>query len=182
MTELKVYVPQDGPYGLEPEEGGEPVEEETCYLKSEVDKVVAEKDAEISELKENYRNLRRHLFNAGAKWAEQEKMRYTSNRMHKMAGAFENMERMCMEMMENLRKEQTQEKCTKYRKEWLARQSPEKQEQMREKNKERCKKWHAEHPEQAARAVRECSKRYYWRHRDEICARRRRAKDANDEA
>lgn len=42
MKELKVYVPQDGPYGLEPEEGGEPVEEETCYLKSDVDKVIAE--------------------------------------------------------------------------------------------------------------------------------------------
>ncbi len=39
---LKVYVPQDGPYGLEPEEGGEPVEEETCCLKSEVDEAVAE--------------------------------------------------------------------------------------------------------------------------------------------
>ena len=42
MNELKVYVPQDGPYGLEPEEGGEPVEEETCYLKSDVDAVIAE--------------------------------------------------------------------------------------------------------------------------------------------
>lgn len=41
MKELKVYVPQDGPYGLEPEEGGEPVEEETCYLKSDVDAVIA---------------------------------------------------------------------------------------------------------------------------------------------
>ena len=44
MSELKVYVPQDGPYGLEPEEGGVPVEEETCYLKSEADKVIAHKD------------------------------------------------------------------------------------------------------------------------------------------
>ena len=42
MIELKVYVPQDGPYGLVPEEGGAPVEEETCYLKSEVDKVIEE--------------------------------------------------------------------------------------------------------------------------------------------
>ena len=48
MKELKVYVPQDGPYGLEPEEGGEPVEEETCYLKSDVDAVIA-------ELKENHK-------------------------------------------------------------------------------------------------------------------------------
>ena len=42
MIELKVYVPQDGPYGLVPEEGGAPVEEETCYLKSEADKVIEE--------------------------------------------------------------------------------------------------------------------------------------------
>lgn len=49
MSELKVYVPQDGPYGLEPEEGGEPVEEETCYLKSEADKVIAEKNADYKE-------------------------------------------------------------------------------------------------------------------------------------
>lgn len=42
MIELKVYVPQDGPYGLVPEEGGAPVEEETCYLKSEADKLIAE--------------------------------------------------------------------------------------------------------------------------------------------
>jgi hypothetical protein len=40
--ELKVYVPQDGHYGLEPEEGGKLVEEETCYLKSEVDAAIAE--------------------------------------------------------------------------------------------------------------------------------------------
>jgi hypothetical protein len=39
-VKLKVYVPQDGAYGLVPQEGGSPVEEETCYLKSEVDKVV----------------------------------------------------------------------------------------------------------------------------------------------
>ena len=39
---LKVYVPQDGPYGLEPEEGGVPVEEETCYLKSDVDAAIDE--------------------------------------------------------------------------------------------------------------------------------------------
>ena len=40
--ELKVYVPQDGPWGLEPEEGGKLVEEETCYLKSDVDAAIAE--------------------------------------------------------------------------------------------------------------------------------------------
>ena len=44
---LKVYVPQDGPWGLEPEEGGKLVEEETCYLKSEVDAAIAELKAEI---------------------------------------------------------------------------------------------------------------------------------------
>ena len=37
---LKVYVPQDGAYGLEPEEGGAPVEEETCYLKSDADRYI----------------------------------------------------------------------------------------------------------------------------------------------
>ena len=50
MKELKVYVPQDWPYGLEPEEGGEPVEEETCYLKSDV-------DAEIAELKQKLESV-----------------------------------------------------------------------------------------------------------------------------
>lgn len=58
MSELKVYVPQDGPYGLEPEEGGVPVEEETCYLKTEVDKVLAEKDAYIAELKQEIERLK----------------------------------------------------------------------------------------------------------------------------
>ena len=51
MSELKVYVPQDGPYGLEPEEGGEPVEEETCYLKSEVDAAIAELKHKIEDAK-----------------------------------------------------------------------------------------------------------------------------------
>lgn len=47
FDELKVYVPQDGHWGLEPEEGGKLVEEETCYLKSEVDAAIAELKAEI---------------------------------------------------------------------------------------------------------------------------------------
>lgn len=51
MSELKVYVPQDGPYGLEPEEGGKLVEEETCYLKSDVDAVIAEKDRALEYAK-----------------------------------------------------------------------------------------------------------------------------------
>lgn len=53
MKELKVYVPQDGPYGLEPEEGGEPVEEETCYLKSDVDAVIAEYQEKIHVLEKS---------------------------------------------------------------------------------------------------------------------------------
>ena len=54
MIELKVYVPQDGPYGLVPEEGGEPVEEETCYLKSEADKLIAELNIRICEGDEDF--------------------------------------------------------------------------------------------------------------------------------
>lgn len=54
MIKLKVYVPQDGPYGLVPEEGGEPVEEETCYLKSEADKLIAELDIRICEGDEDF--------------------------------------------------------------------------------------------------------------------------------
>ena len=57
MKELKVYVPQDGPYGLEPEEGGEPVEEETCYLKSDVDAVIAEYQEKILVLEKSYKKL-----------------------------------------------------------------------------------------------------------------------------
>jgi len=48
--ELKVYVPQDGPWGLEPEEGGKLVEEETCYLKSEVDEAIAELKAKLEDV------------------------------------------------------------------------------------------------------------------------------------
>ena len=47
-----MYVPQDGPYGLEPEEGGEPVEEETCYLKSDVDAVIAELKQKLEDERE----------------------------------------------------------------------------------------------------------------------------------
>ena len=52
MNELKVYVPQDGPYGLEPEEGGKLVEEETCYLKSDVDAVIAELKQKLEDERE----------------------------------------------------------------------------------------------------------------------------------
>lgn len=48
--ELKVYVPQDGPWGLEPEEGGKLVEEETCYLKSDVDAAIAELKAKLEDV------------------------------------------------------------------------------------------------------------------------------------
>lgn len=57
MKELKVYVTQDGPYGLETEEGGEPVEEETCYLKSDVDAVIAEYQEKILVLEKSYKKL-----------------------------------------------------------------------------------------------------------------------------
>lgn len=49
--ELKVYVPQDGSYGLEPEEGGKLVEEETCYLKSDVDAAIAELKQKLEDAK-----------------------------------------------------------------------------------------------------------------------------------
>lgn len=54
MIKLKVYVPQDSPYGLVPEEGGEPVEEETCYLKPEADKLIDELDIRICEGDEDF--------------------------------------------------------------------------------------------------------------------------------
>ena len=54
---LKVYVPQDGPYGLEPEEGGEPVEEETCYLKSDVDAVIAELKDERDAFEKSFNEM-----------------------------------------------------------------------------------------------------------------------------
>ena len=62
MSELKVYVPQDGPYGLVPEEGGAPVEEETCYLKSEADKLIEEKDAKIKKLEKCKQWMKDHFF------------------------------------------------------------------------------------------------------------------------
>ena len=76
FDKLKVYVPQDGPYGLEPEEGGEPVEEETCYLKSDVDAVIAElkdeRDAfekSFNEMTEAFMQSQRALCLARAKRA-----------------------------------------------------------------------------------------------------------------
>ena len=52
--ELKVYVPQDGPLGLEPEEGGKLVEEETCYLKSDVDAAIDELKTEHHKERDEY--------------------------------------------------------------------------------------------------------------------------------
>lgn len=83
MKELKVYVPQDGPYGLEPEEGGEPVEEETCYLKSDVDAAILELKEKIEDAKATAyaesvdagmreRRLKRALYKACANWADVE--------------------------------------------------------------------------------------------------------------
>lgn len=51
---LKVYVPQDGPWGLEPEEGGKLVEEETCYIKSEVDAAIDELKTEHHKERHEY--------------------------------------------------------------------------------------------------------------------------------
>ena len=62
MKKLKVYVPQDGPYGLEPEEGGELVEEETCYLKSDVDAVIAELKAENERLKAKLESVQASMY------------------------------------------------------------------------------------------------------------------------
>lgn len=77
FDKLKVYVPQDGPYGLEPEEGGEPVEEETCYLKSDVDAVIAElkdeRDAfekSLNEMTEAFMQSQRALWLMTAEWAD----------------------------------------------------------------------------------------------------------------
>lgn len=88
--ELKVYVPQDGPYGLEPEEGGEPVEEETCYLKSDVDKVIADLEEshkmeveqllmKIAGLKEKLNNSR----NARKYWRKEYLIEYKESIHHK---------------------------------------------------------------------------------------------------
>ena len=60
--ELKVYVPQDGPYGLEPEEGGKLEEEETCYLKSDVDAAIAELKAENERLKKCEIWMKQHFY------------------------------------------------------------------------------------------------------------------------
>lgn len=46
--ELIIYLPQDGPWGLYNEETGT-VEEETCYLKSDVDEAIAELKAKLED-------------------------------------------------------------------------------------------------------------------------------------
>lgn len=106
--ELKVYVPQDGPYGLEPEEGGEPVEEETCYLKSEVDAVIVElkqklqdqciscpvkmqEDDVVAEKDNEIRRLKRALYKAIANWAHHR----VFVRLYTNEKAWENVESKC---------------------------------------------------------------------------------------
>lgn len=85
--ELKVYVPQDGPWGLEPEEGGKLVEEETCYLKSEVDAAIAELKKKLEDVQASMyadvvdanmeiRRLKRALYNLRACYANMMQKRY----------------------------------------------------------------------------------------------------------
>ena len=85
--ELKVYVPQDGPWGLKPEEGGKLVEEETCYLKSDVDTAIAELKAKLENVQATAyaesvdagmreRRLKRALWLARAEWARSSALSY----------------------------------------------------------------------------------------------------------
>lgn len=97
-----MYVPQDGPYGLEPEEGGESVEEETCFLKSDVDNAIAELKAKLEDVQasayaesvdagmENSR-LKRALYKAIANWAHHR----VFVRLYTNEKAWENVESKC---------------------------------------------------------------------------------------
>ena len=97
MKELKVYVPQDGPYGLEPEEGGEPVEEETCYLKSDVDAVIAELKQKLEDAGMRERRLKRALWLARAERAEWESLYYWYAVSDKYKSRkFDEVERKCL--------------------------------------------------------------------------------------
>lgn len=72
------------------------------YKKPEVDAVIAEKDAEIAELKTNERRLRRALYKACANWAdvvafeETEGIDYDNS----VAERWRKMERKCLNKME----------------------------------------------------------------------------------
>lgn len=77
--ELIIYLPQDGPWGLYNENTGT-VEEETCYLKSDVDEAIAElkqklEDAQATAYAEGVdagmreRRLKRAPYKACANWA-----------------------------------------------------------------------------------------------------------------
>lgn len=105
--ELKVYVPQDGPWGLEPEEGGKLVEEETCYLKSDVDAAIAELKQKLEDVQASMyadmvdanmevRRLKRALYKACANWAHHRVfVRFKTNEK-----AWENVERKCLKKAE----------------------------------------------------------------------------------
>lgn len=118
--ELKVYVPQDGPWGLEPEEGGKLVEEETCYLKSEADEAIAELKAENERLKKcevwmkqhfyceeviacesaKNRRLKRALYKACANWSHFAVAFFSS---YATKEKWHKMERKCLAKMEEYR-------------------------------------------------------------------------------
>ncbi|MEE3391647.1 MAG: hypothetical protein VZR28_10770 [Candidatus Cryptobacteroides sp.] len=111
--ELKVYVPQDGPWGLEPEEGGKLVEEETCYLKSDVDAAIAELKAKLENVQASMyadvvdanmenRRLRRALYKACANWADVVAFEETEGIGHdnSVAERWRKMERKCLKKAE----------------------------------------------------------------------------------
>lgn len=106
--ELKVYVPQDGPWGLEPEEGGKLVEEETCYLKSDVDAAIDElkqklEDAKATAYTESVdanmeiRRLKRALWIARAYRGRDNSILLPSKSMRNV---WDNVERKCLKKAE----------------------------------------------------------------------------------
>lgn len=110
---LKVYVPQDGTWGLEPEEGGKLVEEETCYLKSEVDAAIAELKAKLEDVQATAyadsvdagmreRRLKRALYKACANWAKSELRRRYGGYPHEENGWFK-MQTKCRAMAEKFK-------------------------------------------------------------------------------
>ena len=68
MKELKVYVPQDGPYGLEPEEGGGI----QIMTQEELDKIVEQHQHWIKEDCEGWEDMRANLEHANLKYANLE--------------------------------------------------------------------------------------------------------------
>lgn len=110
--ELKVYVPQDGHWGLEPEEGGKLVEEETCYFKSEVDAAIAELKQKLEDAKATHyaemgdagmreRSLKRALWLARAEIAHMKIDEYWPDYCHNAHSRiallkWEEVERKCL--------------------------------------------------------------------------------------